>query len=338
MRDLFDTIIARGEAALHELVATRQQESVTLEFKAKVDASHGKLDKGDKRNLAKTLSAFANSQGGLQIWGIDARRESGDEVDCARAVKPVMEIERFKSDVTTLIGELLAPRHDGIAAEAIPSAAIPGAGFLLVRVDRSERRPHMSRAPDDGRYYRRAGGSTYAMEHGDLEDAFNRRRVAALEFAWDWRDGVTMANGPNRVLHRSQLVLGLQSSAVTSARFPYLHVHPQMGCVIDEFGIDGIRNTDMNRGLRDGPWFRFSGGANDVVHPGETLWVAALKVDVICNDRDRTVTLAGLPVINAEVAFAVRYGCIDAVMKIVDVRLPGLKAKFTHPEYLVLPD
>jgi hypothetical protein len=337
MQDLFDTIIARGDAALHELVATRQQESVTLEFKAKGDASHGKLDKGDKRNLGKTLSAFANSQGGLQVWGIDARREAGDEVDCARALKPIMEIERFKSDVTTLIGELLAPRHDGITAEAIPSATISGAGFLMVRVDRSERRPHMSRAPEDGRYYRRAGGSTFPMEHGDLEDAFNRKRVASLEITLDWREGTRIATGAN-VTHKCQLAVGLQNTETASARFPYLHVHPQMGCVIDEYGLDGNRNTGMNKGLRYGPWVRFAGGANDVVHPGETLWVAALKVEVVCNDRDRTVMLAGRPIIDAEVAFAVRYGCIDAVMKTIDVRLPGLEAKFTRPEYLVLPD
>jgi predicted HTH transcriptional regulator len=195
MQDLFDAIVAGGEAAVLDLIARREQETVTLEFKTKADASVGRLDKGDKRNLGKTVSAFANSQGGLQIWGIYAKREPGDDVDCAREAKPIADIERLKSDVITLTGEILAPRHDGIVVEAIPSSNTPGTGFLLVRVNRSERRPHMSRAPDDGRYYRRAGGATFPMEHGDIEDAFNRRRVAALSVVHEWREGGTISTG-----------------------------------------------------------------------------------------------------------------------------------------------
>jgi hypothetical protein len=36
----------------------------------------------DKRNLAKALSGFANSDGGIIIWGIDAREKNG-EPDCS---------------------------------------------------------------------------------------------------------------------------------------------------------------------------------------------------------------------------------------------------------------
>jgi hypothetical protein len=110
-----------------------------------------------------------------------------------------------------------------------------------------------------------------------------------------------------------------------------------MGCLVDEYGIDGNYGTGMKKGLRDGPWFRFSGGADDVVHPGETLWVAALKVEVVRDDAVRTVTLGGRPVPEADIACAVRYGCMDIAMRTEDMRIAATSVPFVMPSYPAEP-
>jgi predicted HTH transcriptional regulator len=95
VRELFEQLQVEGEAGIDRLVSERTQETVELDFKMKRDAQHGAFHDDDKRNLGKALSAFANSAGGLLVWGIDARRRDG--VDCAQALAPIAEIEKFRS-------------------------------------------------------------------------------------------------------------------------------------------------------------------------------------------------------------------------------------------------
>jgi predicted HTH transcriptional regulator len=141
MRGLFDQIVAEGEPAILQLVAEKRQEGVDLDFKEKANASTGEPDKNDRRVLGIALSALSNSMGGLLIWGVEARKNE-DQVDCAIAKKPISQIDRFKGEVVRLLSQAIMPRHEGMIVEAVPSSSIPDAGYLLVLVDRSERRPH----------------------------------------------------------------------------------------------------------------------------------------------------------------------------------------------------
>src|SRR3954447_2610674 len=82
---------------ISSFVEQKQEENLYLEFKlvAKSDLSK----KEDKRNFARSLSGFANSSGGLIIWGIDAREIDG--VDCATAIvefsNPALIVTRLNS-------------------------------------------------------------------------------------------------------------------------------------------------------------------------------------------------------------------------------------------------
>ena len=67
MRDLYDQLIAKGEAAVAQLVTERQQENVSLEFMTKSNPAPGEPSRDDRRNLGIALSAFANSMGGLIV-------------------------------------------------------------------------------------------------------------------------------------------------------------------------------------------------------------------------------------------------------------------------------
>ena len=71
---------------IENFVRDEQEEHLHLDFKLikKPDLTH----KPDKRNLAKALSGFANSSGGIIVWGVDAR-QNPDGVDCATELKPI---------------------------------------------------------------------------------------------------------------------------------------------------------------------------------------------------------------------------------------------------------
>ena len=108
MKGLFDQILQNGAPAIDRLVAQRQQENVELEFKTKTNPTNGELAKEDRKNLAIILSAFANSMGGLVIWGVLAAK-NGDGVDCATEAKPISEIEKFKSEVERALSQAIMP-------------------------------------------------------------------------------------------------------------------------------------------------------------------------------------------------------------------------------------
>jgi predicted HTH transcriptional regulator len=58
----------------------------------------------DKRNLAKCLSGFANSSGGIIVWGVDARKNA-QGIDCASAASEIASIRQFLSRLNELTGE-----------------------------------------------------------------------------------------------------------------------------------------------------------------------------------------------------------------------------------------
>lgn len=139
MRSLFEDLVRDGASAVRSLAG--RAEEIDFDCKLKADATKGAVDREDKANLGKTLSAFSNSMGGLLLWGVDARRDSAG-IDAITGFQPIVDIRRFESDVRTLCGEALMPRHSGIEVRSIPDGDAPESGFLVVWVERSERRPH----------------------------------------------------------------------------------------------------------------------------------------------------------------------------------------------------
>src|SRR4051812_30057997 len=94
------------EAYLRE----RQQEHLHLDFKA---VNNPGLDRNDRKNLARCISGFANSAGGIIVWGIDARKND-DGVDCAGDRKEIPSIDLFVSKLNEYTGQAVLPLVDGI--------------------------------------------------------------------------------------------------------------------------------------------------------------------------------------------------------------------------------
>jgi hypothetical protein len=178
-------LLARGEAALLEAKERSEFEGLHLDFKGAGDSlftADGKLQSSGRKALAKAVSAFSNAGGGLIIIGVDARVDDGK--DTIVAVTPVTNFIRAASAVNSALGDLVEPRVN-LLLHRIPVDHTPDAGYLVIEVPRSERRPHQS-IPDH-QYYRRSGSSSYPMNHFEIEDAF--RRIAAPDLSlWFTRE------------------------------------------------------------------------------------------------------------------------------------------------------
>ncbi|ADY64457.1 AlbA family DNA-binding domain-containing protein [Agrobacterium tumefaciens] len=179
---IYDELLSGGETAIASLIG--RQETLQLEFKANDPRdpifANGELTKPGRKILAKEISAFANSAGGLLVFGVDCRVV--DKVDQADKLTPIPSLARAETAVRDAASELLQPRHDGIRVASIPSVEELDTGYIIIDVPRSERRPHRSEATDQKQYFKRSGASAFAMEHYDIEDAFRRVSTPDLTF------------------------------------------------------------------------------------------------------------------------------------------------------------
>lgn len=82
------------ENMLNQYIKNNQEENLYLEFK---EGSNVKLTHpDDKKNFAKALSGFANSSGGLIVWGIKATKNN-QGIDCACGSSEIEPLSLFLS-------------------------------------------------------------------------------------------------------------------------------------------------------------------------------------------------------------------------------------------------
>jgi hypothetical protein len=261
-------------AEVRRMIATGAQEDLHLEFKTTASADFS--DKNDRKNLAIALSGFANADGGIVIWGVDARRNA-EGVDCAQGEKLVAKPALFLSRLSELSSDAVSPKADGIAHRVLQSRS---GAFIASFVPASDGAPHMAKLGED-RYYKRNGARFVCLEHYDLEDMFGRRPHPKLKVLTRVVGGGGMQAGEEEAIN-GRLVISLENEGRGSARGPYLEVRAQLPYTVDYFGIDGNRNEGLARIpiAGDPTLVTYAGSLDVAIHPGVTLDVAAIPVSL----------------------------------------------------------
>jgi hypothetical protein len=263
--------------AIRQLIAEKRTEDLHLEFKT---LNPGSFDRDGRRNLARCMSGFANSDGGVVVWGVEARRNA-DDLDCAQSECLISNLDVALSQLQTLTGQGTSPLVDGITHRAIPADG--DAGFIATLVPASDCQPHMAKLGED-RYYKRSGGSFYRMEHFDLEDMFGRRKRPVLQF--DARPTRSSTMGTQ---HAIAVVVGIANKGRGIARFPSLELEVQAPHALCDGGLDGNYRTGLPKLVRAGTEWRrpiFAGGVDDVIHVGCVREVTRLE-PILINAANR---------------------------------------------------
>jgi hypothetical protein len=164
-------------AIIESYVELKQEEHLHLDFKTLRNAELTSGD--DRRNIARCISGFANSSGGIIIWGIDARNKNEDGIDCASAIVELRKPALLVSRLNTLSGDAASPVLEGLRHRAIINPK-SGGGVVATLVPDTDGGPYMAKLGEQ-RYFKRSGDSFYQMEHFDLEDMFGRRQKPRLE-------------------------------------------------------------------------------------------------------------------------------------------------------------
>jgi hypothetical protein len=252
---------------IHKFISSMQEENLTLDFKTISNANL--TNKDDKRNLAKSISGFANSSGGLVIWGVEAKKNK-QGIDCARGLKEIENIRLFLSRLNEFTGMAVSPIVDDVQHRIIETS--PNKGIAITCIPESVSGPHMAKMGED-RYYKRSGDSFYRLEHFDLEDMFGRRPRPELELS-------TRINGSGLNV---KIIIGIKNVGRGSAKAPYIAFGVSLPFKLNIYGLDG----NYNEGMKKLPYLgsvlpnRYGEGANVVVHPGITHEVASIYLGLI---------------------------------------------------------
>ena len=149
------------------LIQGQIEESLTLEYKREL---------GNKNSeISKDISAFANTSGGVLIYGIE---EDGR----IPTSKNWLEGKNTKEKIENIILSNIQPKLRNVIINSIVNPENPSQGIFVVNIPESSDAPHMA----DFRYYRRYNFQSIPMEDYEVKDAMFRKGLKeSLDFEID---------------------------------------------------------------------------------------------------------------------------------------------------------
>lgn len=144
------------------LVESGRAEDQHLEYKRELPGGKD----ADKREFLADVSAFANTDGGTLVYGID--ESDGQPISLCGVGRPAAEEDCLR--LQDLIRSGIEPRVSGFAVHRF--SLDDGHGVVVVGIPRSWNAPHRVVATGINRFYTRQGAQKFEMSIDQLRTAF----------------------------------------------------------------------------------------------------------------------------------------------------------------------
>jgi hypothetical protein len=170
--DIYERILEEGQKAIENFIIDRKSEELFLDFKRSRDNGNGnRLNDTDRNNLAKAISGFGNSEGGVVIWGVDCSKDE-EGADVAKFKVPIENVKRFTSWLENAVSGCTIPPHSGVKNHPI-TIDNEGNGYVVTYIPKSDNAPFQM--VGKLQYFIRAGSSFVPTPHQVLAGMFGRR-------------------------------------------------------------------------------------------------------------------------------------------------------------------
>jgi Putative DNA-binding domain len=266
----------KSEDDLKRMITDHVKEDLYLEFKQKRDRSKAQLEDNDKFNFSRALSGFANSDGGILIWGVETYKKD----ESAKSLKPITDVDGFIRSLKSGLINFVQPFVDNVLIEKIPTDASDQIGFVKCLIPQSDKTPH--RAMLAGReYYKRSTEGFYRLEHFDLEDMFGRRQKPLLMAQ------VTSGDFPGDDTEMKEVKFAFTNEGRWTAQ------HCGFLCQFDDnielIGISGFEIRDLTELNNGAPTISYENNVN-VIHPnGIARYLGGIRY----KKKDKTKKIQG---------------------------------------------
>ena len=261
------------------------QENIFLDFKEREHSwnSLGKMADNEKRLYSKAASGFAHQQGGVVIWGVEARRNK-QGIDQAQSLKPFSEVKQFKQALEQYIPLATDPILDGIMHKIIFENDSPTSniGFVVSYFPRSNG-VHRALGETTHDFYKRHGDSFVPLSTEDIRSLYFRTVAPKLEFIFR-EDQRHLMSGTGGAEIRCSYKFGLCNCGEGVAKYVSLYVGLKDVVPINSIRVwDGEGNENFKLGRvvtadygYHGQHFILNGDV--VIYPGETIFTFALTL------------------------------------------------------------
>ena len=151
-----------------DLITRREEESFLLDYKAEINYT---LDK-DKKELCKDVSSFANSKGGVLIYGIEQEVDDNSPPKPKKDIPPIGIEPPNVEAIESIISNGIYPR----VSFEINLVGIDNSTrfILIIGVAVSYNAPHMVISHKDFRYYKRGNYKSEMMNEAEVRELYRR--------------------------------------------------------------------------------------------------------------------------------------------------------------------
>lgn len=272
IHDFFRSIDLKS---IEDMVSAGEIENLHLDFKL---VSCCTVDKSDRKNYSKALSGYANSEGGIVIWGVDARKNS-EGIDCANEIVFLENPELLYQRLVSLESEMVSPTVSGVEHKILDSGDGSNKGLVCTYIPSSFDGPHMAKG-GEGRYYVRSGDSFIRMEHFQIADMFGRRKRPVLGLKYEIYRRNVYHSGSERAF---EIRLYVENTGIGLAIAPYAAFHLNGPYYIQNFSLArvsdipgaGARFKQYPSSIGQG-WIALGGDMSLVIHPSTNVWAATV--------------------------------------------------------------
>lgn len=183
-KQLFEQIKAEGLGYVDGAIEDRVVENYYLDFKRTQEADYSgrrSLFDSDKRNYAKAISAFGNSEGGVLLWGINTGEA---DADFASGKATIQSVSNFKSLLEGFTSQVTTPPHSSVEHTIVFEDEEEDTGYVVSHIPKSSKRPFQVVANNDFRYYIRAGSSSLPAPDNFLRALFGQEPQPDVFLFW----------------------------------------------------------------------------------------------------------------------------------------------------------
>lgn len=159
---------------IQELINNKVEENLHLDYKAS-----GSLEKNEKKanEISKDVSAFANSDGGVIIYGI---KEDSINKHIPEKIDPIDRNAISKEWIEQIIQGRVSPRIQGINIIPI-TINDPNEVVYVVEIPKSDT-VHQA---NDRKYYKRFNFNSEPMYDYEIKDVLNRNKFPKIELEFE---------------------------------------------------------------------------------------------------------------------------------------------------------
>jgi len=182
---------------LNQIIANGVEENAELEYKAAAA-----LLREDKKmtEATKDVSAFANSNGGVLIYGIK-ENQANKHLPCN--IDPVDRKAITKEWLEQLLNNRIRPRIHGIKIHVVTIA--DDQVVYVLEIPKGE----TAHQADDRRYYRRYNFTVEAMYDAEIRDVMGRQKAPQIKIHFDVtkKPNILIAPRGEQMLHQQRPIL-----------------------------------------------------------------------------------------------------------------------------------